>query len=203
MLVKARPRDAADLPPADAAPPPPQPGESDVIARRQSMRDLAASGDGAIAGLCARLGTELEPSVREIILVSLIAMKSEAAVAGLLPYLGSEDPGLRNAVIEALHEMPDEVEPHIESLLADPDSDVRIFAVNILGALPHAKVPYWLTQVVKNDQHVNVCAAAVDCLAGVGDEAAIAPLEALPARFPGVPFIAFAVAVAVRNIVGQ
>jgi HEAT repeat protein len=192
---QAKPKPA---PPEAAA----APVESDIAARRRGVRELAGM-PGAVPELCARLGSEAEPSVREVILVSLIELKSPATVEGLLPYLRSDDTALRNAVIEALHEMPEQLEPHFEALLADPDSDVRIFAVNILGTLAHAKAPYWLTQVIIHDPHVNVCSAAVDYLAGMGDEAAIAPLEALPARFPDVPFIAFAANVAIRNIRGQ
>ena len=108
-------------------------------------------------------------SVRSIILTGLIVNKSPAVVAGLLPLLGSEDANLRNGAIEALQQMPDEVAPHVEAMLADPDSDVRILAVNVLSALPHPMVPEWLRRVVTTDPHVNVCAAALDALAEVGE----------------------------------
>jgi hypothetical protein len=75
--------------------------------------------------------------------------------------------------------------------------------VQVLSALPHARAPDWLVDVVASDPHVNVCAAAVDCLAEVGDPAALSALKALPARFPGEPFIAFAVATAIRRIDGR
>jgi HEAT repeat protein len=170
--------------------------------RRAAARDLASHPE-AVPALCARLGVEPALSVRCVILTTLIPLQSHVAVEGLLPYLRSEDAGLRNAVIDALQEMPEAVAPFMEDLLDDVDSDVRILAVQVLSALPHASAPHWLVHVIAADPHVNVCAAAVDCLAEVGDMAAIPALAALPARFSEEPFIAFAVATAIRRIGGR
>lgn len=167
--------------------------------RRQAARGLAAHPQ-SVPDLCARLGAEPAASVRSVILTSLIARPSGAAVEGLLPYLRSEDVALRNAVIEALQRMPEALEPHIRALLEDNDSDVRIFAVNVLAALAHAQAPRWLEAVLRTDTHVNVCAAAVEGLAEMGDLASLQALEDLPARFPGEPFIAFAVQAALARI---
>ena len=98
----------------------------------------------AAPALCARLVVEPAASVRSVIFTALIGLRSDAAVQGLLPCLRSEDVALRNAAIEALGHMPDVLEPYIRSLLEDDDSDVRIFAVNVLGALAHAQAPRWL-----------------------------------------------------------
>jgi HEAT repeat protein len=152
--------------------------------------------------VCAHLVGERSLSVRSVIFSGLIANRSPAVVAGLLPLLGSEDANLRNGAIEALQEMPDEVAPHVEAMLADPDDDVRILAVNVVSALPHPMVPEWLRRVVTSDPHVNVCAAALDALAEVGEPEAIPALEALADRFPDVAFIRFAVDAAVRRIQG-
>ncbi|WP_028966452.1 HEAT repeat domain-containing protein [Sphingomonas phyllosphaerae] len=169
-------------------------------ARRAAVHRLEDSADGQ-AALCRRLAEETSASVREAILAALIRHRSPAIAAALLPLLRTEDAALRNAAIEALAEMPDEVAPHIDALLADADSDVRIFAGNMLGVLPHPRAAEWLLKALADD-HVNVCAAAIDGLAEIGDPATAAALEAVPARFPGNSFIAFAVRVAVRRIRG-
>jgi HEAT repeat protein len=117
--------------------------------------------------------------------------------------LCSEDANLRGGAIEALQEMPEQVAPHIESMLADPDSDVRIGVVAILAALRHPKVPGWLQAVVVTDPHVNVCAAAIDALAEVGEPEVIPDLRALAKRFAEVAFIQFAVDAASRRILGR
>lgn len=203
-LIKARSHDADDDPAAlDAT------GPTDADAalaaptaseRRAAVHLLEASVDGQ-AALCRRLAIETSASVREAILAALIRHRSPAIAAALLPLLRTEDAALRNAAIEALAEMPDEVAPHVEALLADPDSDVRIFAGNMLGVLPHPRAAEWLLTALADD-HVNVCAAAIDGLAEIGDPATAAALEAVPARFPGNSFVAFAVRVALRRIRG-
>ncbi|MCJ2056419.1 HEAT repeat domain-containing protein [Methylobacterium sp. J-048] len=196
-------------PKADAAPPKadlavltaalaaPESGE-----RRRAARELGAFPEAGPL-LCAHLAAEPAASVRAVILTTLIRIKSPAVVEGLLPLLRSEDSALRNAAIEALQEMSAEVEPYVGDLLADPDSDVRILTVNMLSQLPHPKAPDWLAEVVARDAHINVCAAAVDGLAEIGNERAVAPLQALAARFPDVPFIRFAAAAAIRRIGGS
>jgi HEAT repeat protein len=175
---------------------------ADASTRRRAARALAEL-PNAVPVLCAHLANERNLSVRSIILTGLIINKSPAVVAGLLPLLGGEDANLRNGAIEALQQMPDEVAPHVESMLAAPDSDVRIFAINVLAALPHPMVPEWLRRVVMRDSHVNVCAEALDALAEVGEPDVIPALEALADRFSDVAFIRFAVDAAVRRIRGR
>lgn len=174
----------------------------DPAVRRRAVRGLGAHPQ-AVPELCARLLVEPALSVRTVLFTSLIRLKSPAVVEALVPLLREEDAGLRNEATEALQEMPEEVAPYIESLLRDPDSDVRILAIQVLSALPHPDAPRWLVQVIEDDPHVNVCAAAVDCLAEVGGDEAVAPLLALKRRFADRPFVRFAVDLAVRRIEGR
>ncbi|GAA3725315.1 HEAT repeat domain-containing protein [Sphingomonas cynarae] len=166
--------------------------------RRAAVRALEARDDG-IAPLCARIAEETVPSVREAIMAALIRHRSPAVVAALLPLLRSEMPPLRNAALEGLAAMPDEVAPHIDQLLRDPDSDVRIFTANLLHVLPHRRAADWLRTALADD-HANVCAAAIDGLAEIGGEDALPALAAVPARFPDDSFIAFATRIAVERI---
>ncbi|GGB28278.1 PBS lyase [Sphingomonas metalli] len=202
-LIKAR----HSGPEEDLAPVITRPGDADALLaaptaseRRAAVRRLEDSVEGQ-AALCRRLPDETAASVREAILAALIRHRSPAIAAALLPLLRSEDPALRNAAIEGLAEMPDEVAPHIEALLADPDSDVRIFAANLLGVLPHVRAGEWLLAALSDD-HVNVCGAAIDGLAEIGGPDAADALDAVPGRFPGHRFIAFAAGVAARRIRG-
>jgi HEAT repeat protein len=114
--------------------------------------------------------------------------------------LRSEDAALRNEVIEAMKQLPNEVAPIMSELLADQDPDVRIFAVNILESLCHPQVEAWLVDVIKQDPHVNVCAAALDLLGEVGTPASRPALEHLKARFPDEPYICFAAELAIKRI---
>jgi len=99
--------------------------------------------------------------------------------------------------------MPNELAPHVEGMLVDPDSDVRIGVVAILAALRHPKVPIWLQEVIERDPHVNVCAAAIDALAEVGEPQSLPALAALAERFRDIAFVQFAVEAASRRILGR
>jgi HEAT repeat protein len=175
---------------------------ADASLRRRAARALSAMPEAAPV-VCAHLVGERSLSVRSVIFSGLIANRSPAVVAGLLPLLGSEDANLRNGAIEALQQMPNEFASSVDAMLADPDSDVRIFVVDVLAALPHPMVPEWLHRVVALDPHVNVCAAALDALAEVGEPDTIPALQALAERFSDVAFIKFAVDAASRRIRGR
>lgn len=171
----------------------------DAKVRRWAARDLADCPE-ASAALAARLQRESEASVRGVILSTLTCLGDEAAVAGLVQCLRSENAALRNEAIEGMKQLPDEVARIMRGLLADADADVRIFAVNILESLRHPKVESWLIEVIDNDPEVNVCATAVDLLVEVGTSAAQEPLRRLKARFSAEPYIQFAADLAIKRI---
>ncbi len=168
-------------------------------ARRWAARDLAEYSQ-ASKSLVERLKREQDASVREAILTSLTRLGDQTAVAGLEECLRSEDAALRNEVIEAMKQLPEEVAPIMGNLLRDLNADVRIFAVNILESLRHPRVEEWLIEVIENDPHVNVCATAVDLLGEVGSSAARQALEHLTGRFPDEPYIRFAAELALKRI---
>jgi len=171
-------------------------------ARRWAARDLINCPDDAMA-MVERLKVEPDNSVREVILTTLTCLGDQAAVNGLVECLRSEDASLRNETIEAMKQLPDEVAPIMQGLLSDRDSDVRIFAVNILESLRHPDVERWLIDVIEQDQHVNVCATALDLLAEVATQAAELPLTRLKARFKDEPYIQFAADIALKGILGD
>ncbi|MCW7541091.1 HEAT repeat domain-containing protein [Aquabacterium sp. A7-Y] len=172
---------------------------ADAADRRGAARDLAGRAEAAPA-LGARLSEEADPSVRSVLFTSLARTGGGAAVAALLPLLRSEEAALRNGAIEVLARLPDAVGPHLDALLADADDDVRIFAVNLLGELPHAGVPQWLDRVLRDEHAVNVVAAALEVLAEVGTPAALGALAAARGRFADDPFIGFAADLAQARI---
>jgi HEAT repeat protein len=167
--------------------------------RRWAARDLADC-PGSAEALVARLRDEPDESVREVILTSLTLLGDPVAVGGLVHCMRSEDAALRNEAIEAMKQLPDAVSPIMRGLLLDEDSDMRIFAVNILESLRHPNVETWLSEVIEHDDHVNVCATAVDLLGEVGSRSALEPLLRLKARFAREPYIQFAADLAIKRI---
>ena len=192
-------------------PPPPQAEPLDVLVgdlrhadpeRRWSAARRLGERPGAAAPLAAALASEQEPRVIEAIFTSLIRHGAESA-AHLLPLLRSDEAALRGGAIEALQTMPDELARHIAELLHDPDSDVRIFAVELTRKMPPAQAAPRLCEILDRDPHPNVCAAAVDVLADVGSRDAIAHLRRCRDRFAQQPFLPFAIATAIDALSGK
>jgi HEAT repeat protein len=178
--------------------------DADATVRRWAARDLATHPQAA-AVLCARLSEETDATVRAVLFSSAAllgrGLAGRTVVDALLPLLRSEDPALRNGAIEVLAGQPEAVAPHIEQLLADADSDVRIFSVNLLGDLKHPSVPQWLGQVLVNEPNVNVVGAALEVLAEVGTPASLPALHTASQRFADDAYIGFAIELAIGRIV--
>jgi len=173
--------------------------DANPTARRWAARDLVECPDTSGA-LVERLKQESDIIVREIILTTLTRLGDDVAVKGLVDCLRSEVVALRNEAIEAMKHLPDEVAPIMHTLLADQNSDVRIFAVNILESLRHPKVEEWLVEVIDQDFHINVCGAAVDLLSEVGTSYSLDALDRLKGRFSDEPYIQFAADLALKRI---
>lgn len=174
-------------------------GADTETARRWAVRDLTPMPNASVP-LVARIEYEHSSGVRSAILNALAQIGDKEAITGLIRCLSSDDAGLRNEAIEVLKEIPQHVEPIIDALLTDTDSDVRIFAVNILESLRHKNVEKWLIQVIEKDAHVNVCATAVDLLSEVGSEKALPALKNLKNRFADEPYICFSADLAIKRI---
>ncbi len=168
--------------------------------RRWSAARRLAEAPGAAEHLVAALADEQEPRVVEAIFTSLIRRGGQESAAHLLPLLRSEQAALRGGAMEALQTMPVELDRHIEELLGDSDSDVRIFAVDLTSKLPPARASTLLCRVLDHDPHPNACAAAVGVLAEIGTRDAIPHLERCRRRFADSPFLPFAISVAIDTL---
>lgn len=174
----------------------------DPSKRRWAARDIVSCAHASTM-LLDQLDTETDMSVKQVILSSLTQIGDSEAVNGLVRCLRTEDVSLRNEAIEAMKHLPKEVASIMANLLNDPDPDVRIFAVNILESLCHPDVEQWLIDVIRDDEHVNVCATAVDLLGEVGSEKSEPALQALKERFTEEPYIQFAADIAIKRIIGS
>lgn len=154
----------------------------------------------AVSALAAALAAEQVPQVREAIATALLRVGDEASVAALLPHLRSPDAGLRAVAIEALQALPNATLPFLGRLLADEDSDVRILAMELLRSMPAADATRLICELLEDEQHPNVCGAAVDVLAEIGTREALPVLRSCAARFAGTPFLPFAVSAAITRI---
>jgi HEAT repeat protein len=177
-------------------------GGPDVNIRRRSARDIVLF-DGAAQALFTALEKEQESAVIETIFSTLQTIGTDEVVKGLMLVLRSENAAQRNRAIEVLQTLPDFVSLYIIELLNDIDSDVRIFAIDILQELAHPDTPKWLFSVLKDETHVNVVASAVDRLAEVGTIDMMDEIIFLKKRFPNEHYLHFAIDIALTRIKGH
>ncbi len=171
-----------------------------IAQRLDAAHSLVAFGEVAAEALCAALLNEADDALRDAIAVSLARVGGRSVVSGLAPMLRSDDAAIRNIAVDILKELPQAVAPLMETRLDDPDPDVRILLVNVLGSLRHAKVEQWLIDVVDRDENVNLVAVAIEALDEIGGAAARGALSRAADRFSHEPFIVFSAENALLHI---
>ena len=156
-----------------------------------------------VAALGRALRLETDKRVREAILTSLARTGSGEAVEALLPYLRSDEASLRTGALDALSAMKDAVGPYLRGLLGDHDSDVRLLACELARNLPAEGAARLLCELLDAETEANVCAAAVEVLAEVGDPDALPALARCAERFRGTAFLDFSIRVTADRIRSQ
>lgn len=160
----------------------------------------AAGLAGSATALAAALQVETSARVREAMFTSLARMGGNAAAAGVLPLLRSDDANLRTGALDALRIMVRNAPSLLPPLLADADPDVRILSCELARVLPGEAATSMLCGLLQHEAEINVCAAAVDVLAEAGLVDALPALEACTLKFTDSQFIAFAIQVAADRI---
>tara|TARA_Y100001001_G_scaffold45949_1_gene41132 strand:- start:23272 stop:23952 length:681 start_codon:yes stop_codon:yes gene_type:complete len=173
----------------------------DPETRRWAAMDLARHDAADILGNA--FPWETDASVREAMITSLASLANDTAAGHLASGLRSESASVRNECIDALRSMPKQCESVIPVLMLDPDSDLRILAVNILETLQHPSVEPWLIEILEHDPEVNVCGAALDVLTEVGTVQSLPAIDAVVERFFDEPFIEFGASLARDRIRGE
>jgi len=172
----------------------PSPDERWAAARR-----LAGAPEHA-ALLGAALAREKDQRVREAIFTALAHIGTPETVEIVLPYIRNPDAALRTEALDALCAMPNAVLPQMPALLSDADSDIRLLTCEIARQLPGGAATALLCDLLENEKEANVCAAAVEVLAEVGEPAALPVLARCAERFADISFLAFAIQIAAARI---
>ncbi len=172
---------------------------AEASGRRLAARGLANHPDYWQV-LLERLPCETDHSVREALFCSLESLGGQAVVDGLIELLRSDEAHLRNGAIEVLQAQPEFTGQRIDQLLQDTDSDVRIFAIDILQTLVHPRAPQWLRQIFQHEEHPNVLGAAVDRATEIGDPSMREDLLNLRTRVADTPYLVFAIDLALKRI---
>ena len=186
----------------------PKPGPAQVMAglvsanpeERWAAARAAAELPDAAPALAAALRQEADPRVREAMFTSLIRINTRESIVSVLPMLRSNDSALRTGALDALRSSPLAAHELLAELLSDPDVDVRILSCELARNLPGEEAGRCLCALLAHEPQINVCAAAIEVLAEVGDQEALPTLAQCAQRFAQVPFLAFAVKVAMERI---
>ncbi|MFZ0501831.1 MAG: HEAT repeat domain-containing protein, partial [Steroidobacteraceae bacterium] len=137
---------------------------------------------------------------REAMLTSLARMGTRDGVAAILPMLRCDDAALRTGALDALRSSVIATHELLPQLLNDPDGDVRILSCELARSLPSEEASRSLCALLAREAEINVCAAAVEVLAEVGNGTALPILAQCARRFSQVPFLSFAIKLAMDRI---
>jgi HEAT repeat protein len=160
----------------------------------------AARDPSAVPSLAEALVNERDARVREAIFTALARIGASESAKVVLPYLRLNDANTRTGAMDALRAMPDACHPYLPELLADPDSDVRLLACDLVRDAGGAEGPRWLCALIETEPQANVCAAAVEALGEIADTTATPPLSRCAERFPDDPFLGFAIKVVIDRL---
>jgi HEAT repeat protein len=176
--------------------------DSDPAKRWTAVR-AAGEHEDSVPILANAMSQETEIHVREALFTALARIGSADSVFVILPHLRSDDAGLRTGAMDALAAVPAVVRQHLPHLLSDPDPDVRILACDLARVTNDPDASRLLCELLMSDPEANVCGAAVDVLAEIGNASVVESLNACAARFPNDPFLSFAVRATLVRLSGQ
>jgi HEAT repeat protein len=131
---------------------------------------------------------------------SLARIGTRDSVAAMLPMLRSDDAAMRTGALDALRSSVIATHELLPQLLNDPDVDVRILSCELARSLPNEEASRSLCALLAREAELNVCAAAVEVLAEVGNDSALPTLARCAQRFAQVPFLSFAIKLATDRI---
>ena len=167
---------------------------------RWSAARAAAELPDSAGALAAALPQETDPRVREAMFTSLARIGTRESVTRMLPMLRSDDAALRTGALDALRSSVIAAHELLPQLLNDPDADVRILSCELARGLPSEAASRSLCALLDREAEINVCAAAIEVLAEVGNHAALPSLAQCAQRFSQVPFLTFAIKLAADRI---
>ena len=128
--------------------------------------------------------------------------KSDADFEAMLQMLKSKNVYLRNMVIKYLQENGTDARVFIKRLMENPDKDLRIFAINILGDVRFEESIEMLRYFIAQEDDINAMMTAIDYLGEIGSCDDIDLLEAVKKEHADDPYVVFGADVAIERLRG-
>jgi HEAT repeat protein len=170
---------------------------------RWAAARAAANLPDSVPALKDALAGEPSPAVREALFSALARIASPQSAEAVLPLLRSDDALLRTRASDALVAMKQAAWPFIAVLLRDESADVRVLACGMLREMPSERAAPLCCELLDAEPEQNVCAAAVETLAELGDASALPALMRCAQRFRGTPFLEFSIDTAIDRVRSQ
>jgi HEAT repeat protein len=170
---------------------------------RWSAARAAADIPGTEGALAIALPKEDDSRVREALFTSLGRIGTQESVNALVCLLHSDVASLRTGALDSLRIIARKSAGFLPGLLRDSDADVRLLSCELARDLPSEEATTLLSALLLAEEEVNVCAAAIDVLAEVGNPQALPALSECAKRFAAAPFIGFAIKIATDRINAQ
>lgn len=151
------------------------------------------------AAAIERLKATDSTRLQQVLLNHMVPSIRDAEVLELLTELRSDNAGLRNQIIDGLGRTPPDapgralLEHQVQALMVDPDTDTRILAVNLAQAMQTESLLPALERVLKEEETLNVVAAALDAVATLGGPDQADTVRLVARRFESDAFIRFSV----------
>jgi HEAT repeat protein len=167
---------------------------------RWSAARAAADLPSTVPALKEALEREKSPIVRQAMFSALARIATPQSVEAVLPFLRSDDALIRTEASDALLAMKDVARPYVPELLKDQDAGVRILACVFVRDMPSAVAASLCCDLLDSEPEANVCAAAVEALAEIGESSALPVLKRCADRFRDTPFLEFAIRIAIDRV---
>ena len=180
----------------------------DALARgnddeRWAAARVAADFPDSVPAIADALRCERSAVVRKALFSALARIASPQSVEAVLPFLRSDDALARTEACDTLVAMKEAAWPSVAALMRDSDDDVRILACSLARDMPRDSAVTLCCELLDSEPEVNVCAAAVEVLAEIGEAAALPALERCAQRFGDAPFLAFSIQMAIDRVRSQ
>ncbi|MDE8345530.1 MAG: hypothetical protein POH28_05050 [Acidocella sp.] len=133
-----------------------------------------------------------DAALRAAMFESMSAPGAQAPAERLSTLLQSEQAAVRGAAIAALQLMGEDAREAVDAILSHPDVDLRLLGVEVMRAWPTRSAMPRLERLLNDDQHVNVCLAALDVAAVLGAPVLLPAMGRVRDRFSDNDILCFA-----------
>jgi len=166
---------------------------------RWSAARAAADYPSMVPALGDAVARERSPAVREALFSALARIATAQSVEAVLPFLRSDEALLRTEASDALLAMRSAAGPYVPALLKDQDPSIRILACVLVRDMPSRDAANLCCELLSSESDINVCAAAVEALAEIGESSALPALLRCAERFRDTPFLQFSIRLAIER----